>query len=283
MDFSDLLVVLVLASALYALLVALSRQRHFLAKAVNPHRASWLVAALGIIWVGFGILRLEAQSWSLATWSHLVRQLVTEEPTPARVKVASLAILMGVTFLLLVAWCQLFLPRDPSTFRRPEDRKAAFRYYVARLRGGLDYALLACGDGEQLEEAVDVKQTRMRCPHLPKVQVAPSEPPRCRTVDDQVEFWRQMARLVHQRMPELDALIEPARQGHNRRLVFDAEFGGFFFKYLRAPDPRSKVDTGLYLFAATLNQVELDNQRAEQHFHLLLEALQQIDRGIRVS
>jgi hypothetical protein len=283
MDFSDLFVVLVLASALYALLVAMTRQRHFLAKAVNPHRATWFFAALAILWVGIGALRWEARSWDLATWATLLRQLVTEEPAPARVKVASLAILMGLIFLVLVTWCRLFLPRDPSTFRRPEDRKDAFRYYVTRLKGGLDYALLACGDGEQLEEAVHSAQIQVRCAHLPKVQTSEGEPPRYRTVADQVSFWRRLAGQIHQRMSELDALIESAQQGRNRRLVFDAEYGGFFFKYLRPADPRTKVDTGLYLFAATLNQTELDNQKAEQHLHLLLEALQQIDRGIRVS
>jgi hypothetical protein len=84
-------------------------------------------------------------------------------------------------------------------------------------------------------------------------------------------------------MAELDALIDGANQGHNRRLVFDVEFGGMFFMYLRASDPRSKIDTALYLFGATLNQTEMASGRAEHHFKLLLEALVQIDRSIRVA
>jgi hypothetical protein len=283
MNFTDLFIVIALASGLYALVVAVTRRRHFLTRAVNPHRATWLIAAAGVLWVGVGLLRWEAQSWDLATWGSLLRQLVTHDPTPPRVKVASMAIFLGLTFGTLVLWCVLFMPRDPSTFWRPEDRRRAFRYYVVRLRGGLDYALLACGDGEALEEAASLKQICRHCQHLPKVQPAEAEPPRVRTADDQVQFWRTMAGLIHGRMAELDALIENAHQGRNRRLVFDAEYGAFFFKYLRLPDPRSKIDTGLYLFGASLNQVEVDNQAAEQHFQLLLEALQHIDRGIRVS
>ncbi len=281
-NFSDLFVVVALASALYALIVAVTKQRHFLEKAVNPHRGAWLIAAACVLWVGLSILRWEAQSWSLARWSPLLWQLVTDEPTSARIKVASMAIFLGVLFLILVLWCQLFFPRDPSTFRRPQDRKSAIRYYVTRLKGGLDYALLACGDGEVLDEAWHDKQIQLRCPHLPKVPMGEGEAPRVRTVNDQVRFWRTLANLIHARMQELDSLIDQAHQGRNRRLVFDAEYGGCFFKYLRVPDPRSEVDTGLFLFGATLDQLQMDTQVAEKHFHLLLEAMHQIDRSIRV-
>jgi hypothetical protein len=282
MNFSDLFVVLALGAALYGLIVALTRRRNFLAQAVNPHRGSWLITAATALWVGVSLLRWEAHSWDLDEWGRLLSQLVTDARTPPRVKVASVAIFLAALFAGLVAWCWLVLPRDPITFRRPQDRRRAFRYYVTKLPGGLDYALLACGDGERLEEAVDARAIQRMCPHLPKVQ-PDGEPPRVRTPDDQVRFWREMADRLHTRMSELDALIEDAHHGRNRRLVFDAEYGGFFFKYLRLPDPRNKIDTGLYLFAATLNQEEMDSQSADQHFHLLLRAVQHIDRGIRVG
>jgi hypothetical protein len=283
MNFTDLFVVIALATALHGLVVAVTGRRQFLAKAVNPHRGAWVVAAASVLWVGVSLLRWEAQSWDPPTWGRLLAQLVTDTPTPPRVKVASMAVLLSGVFFGLVIWCRLTLPRDPSTFRRPEDRRAAFRYYVTTLRGGLDYALLAYGDGDRLEEAVDARQVQARCPHLPKVQFAEGEPPRARTADDQVQAWREQAQRIHERMGELDGLIEPAHHGRNRRLVFDAEFGGMFFKYLRLSDPRSKVDTGLYLFGATLNQVEMNSRRADSHFHLLLEALEHIDRSIRVA
>lgn len=282
MNFSDLFVVIALASTLYAVIVALTRQKHFLAKAVNPHRGAWLLAACATLWVGVSLLRWEAETWDLRSLLGQLGQLVTEEPTPVRVKVGSLAIFLGVTFLTLVGWCRFFLPRDPTTFRRPEDRKKAFKYYVTQLRGGLDYALLGLGDGEVLEEVAHPKQILSRAVHLPKVAVE-GAPPRVRTVDDQIQFWRQMALNLHNRMAELDALIATAHQGHNRRIVFDAEYGGFFFKYLRSPDPTSAIDSGQFLFGATLNQIELDSQTAESHFRYLMEAILYIEKGIRVT
>jgi hypothetical protein len=282
MNFSDLFVVVALGTGLYAVLVAITGQRNFLLKAVNPHRMTWLIAAVSVLWVGLSLMRWEAQSWDVKAWAPLFGQLVTDAPTPVRVKVASLAIFFSLLLTGLVVWCVLVFPRDPSTFRRPKDRRAAFRYYVARLRGGLDFAMLALGDGERLEEEAAPWQIESWCVNLPKVKVG-EEPAKARTAKDQVEFWRQLAARIHQRMRDLDSLVEIAHQGHNRRLVFDCEYGAMFFRYLRLPDPTNKVDTGLYLFGATLNQTEMTNGRAELHFQLLLEALNHIDRAVRVA
>ncbi len=145
MNLPDLVTVVALGSAVYAAVAAVAGRRRFLEKAVNPHRLAWLIAAFSVGWVGLGLLRLESGTWSVPAWGRALSHLVTDEPTPPRVQVASLAALLCVVFLALVTWCWAYLPRDPSTFRRPEDRKAAFRYYVTHLRGGLDYALPAVG------------------------------------------------------------------------------------------------------------------------------------------
>jgi hypothetical protein len=281
MNFSDLFVVVALGSGLYAVLVAITGQRHFLIKGVNPYRITWLMASVSVLWVGLSLMRWEAGNWDVQKWAELFAQLVSDAPTPVRVKVASLALFFALLLCGLVVWCVVFFPRDPSTFRTPKDRKSAFRYYV-RLRGGLDFALLSLGDGERLVEEADMRQIEAWCENLPKVQIG-SEPPRLRTAEDQVEFWRQLASRIHERMKDLDQLVELAHQGHNRRLVFDCEYGGIFFRYLRLPDPAKKVDTGLYLFGATLNQTEMSNGRAERHFQLLLEALYHIDKSVRMT
>lgn len=280
MNLSDLFVVLAIGSGLYAIVVALAGRRHFLLRGVNPYRGTWLVAAVSVLWVGLSLMRWEAGTWELPAWGHLFSQLVTDTPTPPRVKAASVALLFGLLLITLVVWCVATLPRDPSTFADPEDRKKAFRYYVSQLRGGLDFAVLEMGDGERLEEEANLRQIASFCHHLPKVKLA-DEVPRLRTPIDQVEFWRQAAQQIHARMNDLDALIEVAHHGHNHNLVFDTEYGGLFFRYVRLPDPREKVDTGLYLFGATLNQAEMTNGRAQQQFQLLLDALHHIDRAIR--
>jgi len=282
MNVTDLSVVLGLGAALSALLLAVVGRRNFLLHAVNPHRMTWLLAAVSVLWVGFTLMRWEARSWDLVTWSRLAGQLVTDEPAPARVKVASLAILFSLLMAGILAWCVSILPLDPSTFRRPQDRRAAFRYYVARLRGGLDFAVLALGDGEQPEEATNLRQLGAWCPHLPKVKSGDG-PPHVRDAQEQIDRWRRLAAQINAQIKNLDALIEPGQQGRNRRLVFDAEFGGIFFRYLRQPDPRDPLDTGLYLFGATLNQMEMSNGRAERQFQLLFEALRHIERSVRVA
>jgi hypothetical protein len=281
MNLSDLFVVVALASALYGVLMALAGRREFLRRAVNPYRGTWLLAAAGVFWVGVSLLRWEAGAWDPAAWADLVGKLISDAPTPPRVKAASLAFLFSLLQAILVGWCFACLPRDPHTFRDPRDRRAAFRYYVTRLRGGLDYAVLALGDGERLEEEADLRRVRAWCPHLPKLTSA--DGPRPRTPEEQVELWRKLAGEIHAHRAELDATIAGARQGRNRRLVFDLEFGGIFFKYLRLRDPRDELDTSLYLFGATLNQSEMDSGRAEQHFLLLQDALRHIDRSVRLG
>ncbi|MCI0681542.1 MAG: hypothetical protein L0Y71_05525 [Gemmataceae bacterium] len=281
MNFTDLFVVVAVGSGLYAVLVAVTRQRHFLVKAVNPHRLTWLIGGVSALWAGLTLMRWEAGTWDLSTWGTLFAQLISEAPTPARVKVASVALFLGLLLIALVCWCVAFYPRDPTSFRRPKDRRAALRYYV-QLRGGLDFAILSLGDGEPLAEEADLRGIQAWSENLPKVKVG-DEPPRSRTAQDQVEFWRQTAARIHQGMKDLDQLIATAHQGHNRRLAFDCEFGGLFFRYLRLPDPANQVDTGLYLFAATLNQMEMTNGRAEEHFQYLLEALHHVDRAVRVA
>lgn len=280
MNLSDLLVVMGLLSGMYAILVALTGQRQFLVKAVNPHRWTWLIAGFSVFWVGITVMRWEAQSWAADVWLDLFGKLVSDAATPARVKIASLAILFSILLIILVVWCVIFFPRDPSTFANPKDRRAAFRYYI-RLRGGLDFAMLSLGDGERLEEEVDRHGIEAWCMNLPKVKVG-DDAPRIRTPEDQLEFWRQLASKLHTEMQSLDELISIVHQGRNCRLIFDCEYGGLYFCYLRLPNPGSKVDTSLYLFAATLNQTEVTSGRAEQHFELLRDAMHHIDRSIRL-
>jgi hypothetical protein len=278
MNYSDLFVVLILAAGLYGLIVALARQRSFLTKAVNPYRVAWVLAAVACLWVGLGLLRLEASSWEPADLVRVLRALVTDTPLSTRGKVAFVALLLGLMFLVLVAWCWLNFPRDPGTFRRPDQRGKALRYYVTKLRGGLDYAVLMRPGGERVEEAWHERDMRATLPHFPRA--SGSGGPVARTVDDQISFWRAAAERLHQSMPALDDAIAPARHGANRRIVFDVEYGGLFFAYLRPPGPGGEA---LYLFAATLSQEAMNEKQADAHFDLLLRALQRIDANVRVA
>jgi hypothetical protein len=281
MNFSDLFIVVVIVAGLFGLIVAVVRQRQFLTKAVNPHRVAWIIAALTLFWGGIALLRLEAHSWDLDEWSRIFGSLVTEERLSARAKIAAVAMITGVLFGLLVLWCWLFSPRDPTTFRRPRDRRRAFRYYVSRLRGGLDYAVLCRNDGQRLEEAWAPRPIRTRLDHFPRVEIDGKW--KERTLEDQIEFWRATAADLHKSMAMIDEVVGRARQGKNRRMVFDAEFGGLFFMYLRVADPRDRAGDTVYLFAATLNQEQMNLKIADVHFDLLVQAMRHIEGGIRVG
>lgn len=279
MNYSELFVVVMLAAGLYGLIVALARQRHFLTKAVNPYRGPWLLAGLTALWFGVGLLRMEAGSWDPHAVSALLASLVTDAPLSTRGKVAVVAILLGLLFVVLVVWCQTNYAKDPAVFRRPDQRGRALRYYVTRLKGGLEYAVLMRPGGERLEEAWEPRRIRACLPYLPRVNGTMEQAPR--TVDEQVTYWRQVADHIHGSMAALDAAIAPAHQGGNRRLVFDCEYGGLFFAYLRPPVPGHSEP--LFLFAATVSQEAINTKLADAHFDLLLRALKGIDTNVRAG
>lgn len=280
MDLSDLLIVVAIGSGMYAILVSLTSQRQFLLKAVNPNRVAWALAGISVFWVGLSLMRWEAQSWEARVWLKVLNQLITDAPTPPRVKIAALALAFGLLLFLLVIWCVVAFPKDPTSFRQPKDRAAALKHYV-RHNAGLDFALVALGDGEILAEKADVKKMGGRCAHLPKVALN-GQAPRIRATEDQLESWRKLARRIHQEKKHLDDVLAVAHQGRNRRIVFDCDYGGIFFWYLRPPDLDNPVDQGIYLFAATLNQSEMSSGNAERMFQLLYEALANIEKSVRI-
>ncbi len=280
MNYSDLFVVVALVSGLYGLIVALARQRQFLTRAVNPYRLAWLLAGVTSLWCGIGLLRLEAKSWQPEALGEVLASLVTEKPLSTQGKMAAVALMLGTLFIVLVVWCYLNFPRDPSTFRDASQRGKALRYYVTKLSGGLDYAVLMRPGGDRLEEAWYEKHIRATLPHLPRV-ATPAGEKVPRTADDQIACWRATAEGLHQSMGQLDRIVCPAHQGGNRRIVFDTEYGGFFFSYLRPPIPGTENEP-LYVFAATLNQEAMNSKQADAHFDLLLRALRQIETAVRI-
>jgi hypothetical protein len=283
MNFADLFVVLAVVSGLYGLIVALARQKNFLGQAVNPYRRSWLVAGATMIWVGIGLYRLEARSWDLAEWRPIFSALVTDKPMTVQAKMATVAIFGGLLFLLLLLWCVISLPRDPITFRRPEDRKKAFKYYISQLKIGLDYAVLMRNDGEILEEAWCTSEINRRLEFLPRLVMTEGGDKSIRTLNDQLIFWRETAAMIHRKMGLLDEVVALAKQGSNLRMVFDIEYGGMFFSYLSLPDARTVNPDKFYLFGATLCQDQMNTKTADQHFAMLMQSLRKIDDNIRGS
>jgi hypothetical protein len=281
MNYSDLLVVIALVSGLYGLIVALARQRNFLTKAVNPYRGSWLFAGFTCLWCGVGLLRIEAKSWSPTEIGEVLQALVTDKPLSTQGKAAAVAILLGLLLCILVVWCYFNFPRDPITFRTPKQRAQAMQYYISKLQGGLDYAVLMRPDGERIDEAWHEGHIREAMPHLSRITDGDGTKVH-RTFDDQISFWRSAAENMPKSLERLDECVAGAHQGGNRRIIFDTEYGGLFFAYLRPPEKNSDGEE-LFLVAATLSQSAMNTKQADVHFDLMMRALRQIDSNLRVT
>jgi len=279
MDLSNLLLVVLYASCLYGLLVAMAREPRFLSRVVNPYLWQFSVVGVSVFLTGFGLLRWESNSSDFLDQLRPLGNLVTHHPTPPRVQVAAVAFLFGSILIAMVVWCRFNLPRDPSAFGRPQYRQRALDYYITRLNRGLDYAILVEGGGTVLAEAVHRRRVETFACYLPKCGDAGSAHPR--TLAEQLEGWRKCAHQIHERIGTLDEMLTVALHGRNRRIVFDTEYGGMFFLYLHPPEANRAQGECLYLFAATLCQEDMNTRHADEHFELLADALRRTERGVK--
>jgi hypothetical protein len=275
MHLSDLFQVLAYVIALYTLVMVFANRQHLLLRVINPNRRLMLIGAVSAFATGITFLQRGSKSWALAEWGEELSTLVTEKPISIPAKFASVALILGLLFLVLYVWCWVTLPRDPSTFGSASERQHAVRYYTC-WKGGHDYALLVRvrpgADGGGLHavpeaEAWDAVQIQKRLPELPAE----------RTIDAQIGYWRELAAELHASMKGLDAITAVAQQGPNRRVFLDAEYGGFFFVYIRPPGPAGEC---LYLFAATLDQGRINDEAADHRVAMLTRALQNIESSV---
>jgi hypothetical protein len=274
MHLSDLIQVTAYGIALYTLIVTFGNYQQILLRVINPNRKLMLIGAASAFATGITFLQRGARSWDLSAWGEELASLVTDQPISMPAKFASVALILGLLFTGLLAWCWVALPRDPVAFRRSTDRARAVRYYTC-LKGGHDYALLARvrpgADGAMHAtveaEAWDAAQIARRLPELPVE----------RTLDAQVKEWRELAAELHASIKGLDVIVAGAQQGANRRVFLDVEYGGFFFAYIRPPGPAGEC---LYLFAATLDQQRINDEAADHRFAMLVEALKHIEGNV---
>lgn len=266
-NLTDLTKLVGLSAAAFAVLrVALGRP--LIAQVINPHRLLWLFAAIGFLSSAAGLLRWDTKSADPLEWLTPLRAVVSEEKAHGQVMVAAFALFNGLVILGILGYCWLKLPRDPHTFRRQKDRAKVVQYYTA-LNGGLDFAVLVRlpkSDGAQPQVIATGANRRELEERLG--DLIPT-----RTADMQTQWWTDLATEVHKEMDRLNAVFGAGGQGINRRALFDVQFGGYLFQYLRPPEVG---DEFLYLFGATLTHAEVNTRRFEEHFELLVKALRNI-------
>lgn len=262
---------------------------------INPGRHYLPGLALALLMSGYGLL-------ARATWKHhlsyseLLHKLLSEERAVPEVVVGMGLAIFSVAVLLLYGWCWWFLPRDPNTFssnprQLTREYARALRHYV-RWRGGLDFAAVLELHGGELvpvAESADPKDIARGLERIPRG--APVTPDEATT---QVKTWLALANQLWSRWETFTDAVRGAGQGKCMAASFDLAFGAVFLRVVEEPispprpvaqpgeDPGQPAPPqgGVFLFAACLNQHEVNTLTAGSHYTLLYRALRHIRHGI---
>lgn len=217
---------------------------------------------------------------------ELLGKLVSEEKAPPEVMAALTFAAIGAAVFTLAVWCWWFLPRAPQTFSpNPRDLVAeyrrALRHYV-RWAGGLDFAILCevrSGKLEVIAEGSSDRALLRGLNRLPGVH-APIDGKRpAADVEAQKRIWREKAADLFARWAQLNELVAPARQGGNVAIGFDLRYGALYAEMVEEPGPGGPA-VGVFLFAAALNQHEVNTLAAARHFWTLSQAIRHVRTGV---
>lgn len=253
---------------------------------INPGRR-FLPILAGVLFAGAYSLLARAVFKYGNSHSHLLAQLVNEEKAQSEVVGAMSFAVFGLTLLMLYVWCWWNLPRDPRTFStNPKDLlreyRRAIRHYV-RWKGGMDYAVL-CEVRNGVAKIVadgasdkDILRGLYRMPEVPNPEIEAD--PR-KAIAEQKQLWQQEADRIFHEMPKLDEVVKSVRQGNNVTICFDVNVGAIYFELMVKPSGDPATANALYLFAASLNEHEVEKMTAGRHFYALSEALHYIRRGV---
>jgi hypothetical protein len=267
MNLNDLTKIIAMSAAAYALLrVVIGKPLP--TKVFNPNRQVWFFLAIGCIFTSISLLRFHTKSSEPLEWLKALSSLITEEKAPAQVIIAAFGLFNASFILGMLIYCVRFLPHDPLSFGKAVEWEAPIKYYT-NLRGGLDFATLIRIDIKNnfvpvvLAEGYNAKQITKLLDPLPSTA----------TAEEQIESWRQVAIQLHEQRATIDTILEPIRQGLQKRTLYDLCYGGLMIQYLER-DENQKVF--LIVVAATLSQHEVDTRSFEDHFEMLMEACRSI-------
>jgi hypothetical protein len=267
---------------------------------INPGRHYLPGLAGTLLLTGYGLL-------TRARWKHqtsytdLLQRLISEERAVPEVVVGLGLAFFAVAVLLLYVWCWWFLPRDPRTFSSnpknlTKEYARALRHYV-RWKGGLDFAAvmeLKGGVLVPIAQAVDPKDVLRGLMRIPRGEPHVSAGKEMEAVTAQTATWLALANQLWAKWEEFHATLAPVGQGHCVATCFDVAFGAMFLRVVeeplngRRPTPGASPENppaepphgGVFLFAAALNQHEVNTMTAATHYTLLYRALHHIREGI---
>jgi hypothetical protein len=258
---------------------------------INPGRKYLPLLAMALIAGSYSSLQMAARKYQKGHLA-LLHDLVGEEKAKPEVIGAVTLIIFGLAVLLTFIWCWWFIPRGPQTFNaNPKDLireyGRALRHYV-RWGGGLDYAILCkVHDGQMLVVAEgssdqDILRGLSRLPGQYVPEGEPLESNARLSVEGQKKAWQTLASDILQRWGELSKLLHGIHQGRNVGLSFDVRYGAVYAEMLEDDfvAGEGETPTGVFLFAACLNQHEVTTLNAARHFAMLSQAIRHIRRGV---
>lgn len=254
---------------------------------INPGRRYLPLLAGVLIGGAYTSLTLAHRKYHLE-FGELLRKLVSEEKAPPEVVGAVSFVIFAAAIMLLASWCWMRLPRGPGTFSpNPKDLVAEYRracrHYV-RWHGGLDFAMLCEVRDGQLQEiaaGADDKNILRGLHRLPGLHATAADAHGPADVTEQKAIWRTFALNLFNDWPKLNEFVYPTRHGKNVAVSFDLRYGALFVEMIEEePAPPGGSAVGIFLFAAALNQYEVNTLSAAKHFSMLSQAVRHIRTGV---
>lgn len=254
---------------------------------INPGRRYLPLLAATLIGGAYTSLHFAAAKYD-TPHLELLGKLVSEEKAPPEVMAAFTFAVIGAAVFVLAVWCWWFLPRAPQTFSpNPRDLVAeyrrALRHYV-RWAGGLDFGVLCevrSGKLQVIAEGVSDRALLRGLNRLPGVH-APMDGRRAPPdVEAQKQIYREFAAELFGKWGQLNEVVAPARHGTNVAISFDLRYGAVYAEMIEeGTAPGGVHPVGIFLFAAALNQHEINTLAAARHFWMLSQAVRHIRTGV---
>ena len=255
---------------------------------INPGRRYLPALVVTLVAGAYGWLRVAALRNPGTTQAELLQRLVTEEKAPAEVVGGVSMLVFAASVALLAGWCWWNLPRAPQGFNAnptdlPREYKRALTHYV-RWTGGIDFAILCEVRNDALQVIAtgsDDKEILRGLNRLPGLHTDLKGKHTLSDVAEQKRIWTDFALTLFQKWPTLNEWTYPTRHGKNVAVTLDLRYGAVFVEMVEEePAPPGGDSVGIFLFAAALNQFEVNNLTAIRCFASLSQAVRHIRTGV---
>jgi hypothetical protein len=249
---------------------------------INPGRKYLPILAITLAAGAYSTLLVATRKYQ-QSHAELLLKLINQEKANPEVVGGLSFVIFAAALLMLYVWCWWYLPRAPQTFNaNPKDLVKEYRRALSHYvwwKGGLDFAMVCkvvASDFEVIAEGADDRAIAHGLSRVPASKGG--QPP---SVEDEKRNYHALAADLYRRWKTLDELAAGANQGEAVGIVLDLRYGALFAELLEEPTARDGAGgVGLVLFAAALNQHQVNSLMAAKHFVMLGNAIRHIRSGV---